>query len=44
MVTAAQNTIMTLAASPGRSQISGKLPGWILLTWSDNAEHTCTHS
>ena len=27
-----------------RAQISGKLPGWILLTCSDNAEHTCTHS
>src|ERR1035437_1182258 len=28
----------------GEAQISGKLPGWILLTCSDNAEHTCTHS
>jgi hypothetical protein len=26
------------------AQISGKLPGLILLTCSDNAEHTCTHS
>jgi hypothetical protein len=36
-----RNTVPSKRPPP---QISGKLPGWILLTWSDNAEHTCTHS